>query len=407
MLLARDGVTGQTADADDPDAWRMPSKLRRVSLKRLLDTYARHRDERRPSSDAMLHLGGLSRIQFVHFTADDIVLAGEVGGVQQVDGRPRDRKSGAAMIRLDALAGCFAAVAQGHGFGCSIDPTPLGLQRAAKVAAQIQAGDIPRGQAAAALGDAIGPQDVRVRGVPADSSLAWLMVEADRHLKQLALGRKRMPDHVTNYLDQIENHIDRGVPTDLLLRLWFTSQPMAARQSVDGSVVEFAGRSIRLSGQNERAVASGQRGLMTEDPRTAAFVDDFNKNWSQIRAAFPVYASLESVFNAAALAQLVQIKLDADQAPGPAASLITQAFASIASSDAHGFRPPKRVESLAVSHSLVHAKQRHHIVVASGGVEVDPLSSLRSDISTYPPLAAMRNLNDDRPADGQRWWWDR
>ncbi|MEM9645032.1 MAG: DUF1598 domain-containing protein [Planctomycetota bacterium] len=406
VMLARGSVGSVTVDADDPDAWRYPSAMRCVSLRRLLAKYAQRRVEQNPSTEAMLHLAGLSKIQFVHFSDDDVILAGPVGGIDDGQGHLRDRGTGLSTIRLDGLAGCFAATAGHRGFGCSIDPTQAGLQNAMQVAASLQNGKSPMGTAAKKLGEAVGLQDVRIFGVNSDSSLAWLMVEADRHMKQLALGEHPMPDGVSNYLDQIENHIDRGLPTDLLLRLWFASSPMSARQSEDGSIVELAGRSIRLSGQNEMAVANGQRGLITRDVRSVAFVEEFNRHWTAIRSEYPIYGSLESVFHSAAVAELIHRRVEQEQDRASATAQIVAAFSAIASSDQHGFAPPKQVETLAVSHEFRHGRQRHQVVVASGGVTVMPEQSLKTTVSTYRPLNSLPSPVKKQPADVTRWWWN-
>lgn len=390
----------------DSAAWRMPSPLRCVSLKRCLEAYAKHRTERTQPSDALLNLGGISRVQYVWFGNDDVVIAGPVAGIAARDGRFVDTATGRATLRLDAMAACFQAVASNGGFGCSIDPTTKGLQQAATVAKQIQTGDMPFGKADEALVDAIGLQEVSIFGTHRDSSLAWLLVEADRHMKQLALGVHPMPGVATNYLDQIEQNVDHGLPTDLMIRLWFTSNPLAARSSEDGRVVELAGRCIRLSGQNEAAVASGQRGLVTRDRRTEALVADFNKNWNSIRAEYPVYASLESVFESAAVSQLIDRRLKANQQESRREiQLLADAFTAIAS-DQFGFAAPQQVDSIAVAHGFTHGRKRHRVIIASGGVMVRPEQTLRPQIKTYAPVNGMASKLAKQPGENDRWWWN-
>ncbi|QDV64787.1 hypothetical protein Pan14r_24840 [Crateriforma conspicua] len=408
LIAASASSDGVMLQSHSPrDWWRDAAKLRCISLKQLLDQYADNRSSMQSPDDDLLHCAGLSHVRFVRFTENDVILAGPVGGIQRVDGHWRDRSSGAAPVRLDALAACFAATSDDGVFGCSIDPTTTGLQRAAVVAQQIQHGDVPKGLAANTLASAVGRQEVSIFGINRDSSLAWLLVEADRHMKQLALGKHAMPDGATNYLDQIESHIDQGVPTDLMLRLWFTSNPLAARQSTDGSVVELAGRPIRLSGQNELAVASGRRGIVTKDPRTDAFVADFNRHWNNVRDMYPVYASLESVFQSAAIVRLVRGNAAKANPTSNASRLIADAMAAIASSDQHGFAPPSQVDTLAVSHTFRHGRQRHNVIVASGGVTVRSDESLRDEIARYPALDSVAGrMTRNVDAGSSRWWWN-
>ena len=97
-------------------------------------------------------------------------------------------------------------------FGCTIDPTTEALQRAAKVASDVQADRLPIGLAAEKMTDALGMQNVEVFGTAGDTPIGYLMVEADRHMKQLALGIEPMPRGVVNYLDVIDASIERGAP---------------------------------------------------------------------------------------------------------------------------------------------------------------------------------------------------
>lgn len=407
LLAASSEVAAEGGiDWKDADAWQSASPLRCVSLKRVLTAYARHRTERTSPAEALLNVGGLSRVQYVWFGDDDIVIAGPVSGITSREGRFVDSGTGRATLRLDALASSFQAVAANGGFGCSIDPTTKGLQAAAAVAQQIQTGDTPIGKADQAMIDAIGLQDVAVFGTNRDSSLAWLLVEADRHMKQLALGVHPMPGVATNYLDQIERNIKHGLPTDLMIRLWFNSNPLSARSSGDGRVVELAGRCIKLSGENEAAVKSGKRGFVTKDRRTEAFVKDFNLNWASIRNEYPVYASLESVFESAALAQLINRRLTIeDKSANRASQFLADAFSTIAS-DQFGYAAPRQVESIAVTHSFTHGRKRHRVVIASGGVLVTPELNLQPNVKTYEPITGMRVVLDKSPKELNRWWWN-
>ena len=110
---------------------------------------------------------------------------------------------------------------------------------------------------------ALGMQRVEVFGTAGDTPMGCLMVEADRHMKQLALGLEPMPEGARNYFDVVEANLDAGVPNDLLLRLWFTSSPRPVRADAERTVFELAGTPVRLSGQNEHAMASGRRGNVT------------------------------------------------------------------------------------------------------------------------------------------------
>ncbi|MCH5372552.1 MAG: DUF1598 domain-containing protein, partial [Planctomycetes bacterium] len=380
-LLAR---SERASAIDASTAWRQPAALRCVSLRRLTDQWTRWRLEGIDPSEAMLHLAGISHVQYLFFENDDIVLAGPVGGIEEVDGWYRDRQSGLNTLRFDFFRTCLESALQRQPFGCTIDPTQQGLQRAAAVGKAIQQDKVPIGKAAEEMVEALGMQRVEVFGTAGDTPIGYVMVEADRHMKQLALGIQPMPRGGINYLDAIDAAIDQGPPSELLLRLWFTSAPRAVRVDEDHTVFELAGVPVRLSGQNERAVASGQRGHVTEDFRTVAFVDDFNKNWHAIRSQYPIYGALESIYQSASIAELIR-----RFASAPDQQRIAAILAGSSSESDYVLPTPRQVESIAVLHTVRHGNQRHQIVLASGGVRVDSSQTIPSRLIDYPSLHSM------------------
>ncbi|WP_419190060.1 DUF1598 domain-containing protein [Stieleria marina] len=381
--------------------WHQASPMRFVSLKRLNDHVAKQNCFGQQPSAELLNLAGLSRVQYVILSDDDIVLAGPVGGVELIDGWYRDRATSMNTLRSDFLLTCLSAALHHDHFGCTIDPTPQGMQNAAAVAASVQSKAIPVGQAAEKLQQALGLQRVEVFGTAGDTPIGYVMVEADRHMKQLALGKADMPEGVKNYLDAIDDFIAQGPPNQLLLRLWFTAEPRAIRADTDKQVFEIAGTPIRLSGQNQRALSDGQRGAVTGDVRTEAFVAEFNKHWSSIRSQYPIYGSLESIYRVASVGALLD-----RFAEMPAHRTLLQSLAAEASLSAWIMRTPRQVDSIASYHRIKRGRQIHHVVLASGGVSVDVMQLIRSDVIDYPALASIANPGQTKPKLVQRWWWD-
>ncbi len=384
----------------DDDAWLDPAPIRCVSLTALLDRWARRERAGRPIDDAMVHLAGLSNVRFVWIDDDEIVLAGRVGGIERGDLWYRDRETSLAPIRLADLAGCVAAANAGRPFGCTIDPTPEGLRRAVAAGNAIRTGRTPPAAAAETLRAALGAQRVEVFGTSRDSRLAAVMVEADRHMKRLALGDQPMPAGVRNYFTFVRQNLRDGLPDDLLLRLWFAPQPMAVRGAAEVNAFELAGPAMRLSGQNERALASGRRGRVTVDPRTDALVDEFNENLAAIRQEYPVYAALEAVYRAAAVAE-VMCRHAADV---PSVRRVVDQTVGIASADVAPDPAPGEVDSVVIHRSIRHGNRRHHLVIASGGVEVDPKHTVADKLIRYAGVATRADAGI--PPDETAWWWE-
>lgn len=353
------------------------------------------------ASESMMQLAGLSRIQYLFIDKDDIVIAGPVGGIELRDGWHVDRESGLTTLRFDFFLACLASALDNQPFGCTIDPTTQGLQNAAKVAADVQADQIPIGKADQAIVSALGMQRVEVFGTAGDTPIGHLMVEADRHMKQLALGLEPMPESARNYFDVIEANLDQGVPNDLLLRLWFTSVARPVRADAERTVFELAGTPVRLSGQNERAMANGQRGNVTRDPRSEEFVRDFNSNWHAIRGKYPIYGALESIYRTASAAELLHRFGNSTRQQALLESLVSSSPSSM-----FHMTTPRQVQSIARMHSMRKGRRTHHVLLASGGVSVNAQQTLVSKIADYPSLSSLNRPGRNPPKLVQRWWWD-
>jgi hypothetical protein len=395
------GSSNLSPDRPAEWSWREPSAMRCVSLRRLMNEMTRLQIDALGLPEAMTHMAGLSRVQYLFFEDDDIILAGQVGGIENQQGWYRDRATGLNTLRLDFLLTSLSSALTDQPFGCTIDPTTEGLQRAATVAAGVQSDKIPIGKAADEMAAALGMQRVEVFGTAGDTPVGYLMVEADRHMKQLALGIHSMPHGVVNYLDVIDANIDQGPPDELLLRLWFTAAPRPVRADADRRVFELAGTPIRLSGQNERAMASGKRGNVTEDFRTEAFVAEFNAHWNSIRDKYPIYGALESIYRAASVSQLI-----GKYADSPEQAALANAFCQGASGLPRMHAVPRQVFSIAKLHSVRRGSKVHHVLLASGGVSVDTRQTVAARIADYPSLDSISKPSETQPRLIQRWWWN-
>lgn len=403
MLAVEDDLSG-TDSAD----WRQPAKIRCVSIRRMMQALAGQSiASQRPNptppaaDDALQFTAGLSKINVVILTPDDLILAGTVGGFEEVAGWTVDAQTGLPTINLVSLAVGLTASRTKTPYGCTIDPSTVGLQNAAALGQRLVAGEIPMVTAAGKLADALGRQTITVFGTSANHEIAHLMVEADRHMKQLALGDEPMPANVRNYLQTIAMNGDGTPPSDLLLRLWFKAQPIDLRTAEVEStqIIQLAGTPLQLSGQNELAVATGQRGNVVIDPATMAFVEHFNQNWSEIRAKYPIYGALESLYTATAIAELWTRRAHTGDH-----ELLQRALMHFAAEQARELPTPKEVDSIAVFHRYKRGRKRHQVLLASGGVKVTPMTLVPEKSPSYSGLRSIGQIADQRPDD--RWWWN-
>jgi hypothetical protein len=398
-LLLQSGEEDAAGPNSGIDAWRLKTPYRCVSLRRLSQEVIRRRISGEPIDDSMRNLAGLSRVQYIILDLDnkDIVLAGPVGGITLQGGWWQDRLSGDVTMRLDYFATAAGSILGNLPFGCTIDPTREALANAALVSNQVRTGEVPIGLAAESLRQAIGLQDVRVFGMAGDTPLAYLMVEADRHMKQLALGLQPVPVGASTYLDVVTRHLDRGPPDGQLLRLWFTGSPMAVRVDETGSTFELAGRPLKLISETRLAAADGGRIPTDADFRVTEFVDEFNARFDSIAMKYPIYGALQSVYRSAAVAELVRRSAAATWLPAILGPMLLD-------DPSQGqLRTPRKVESIATLHRAVHRGKRYSIVMASGGVHVEPRETVES---TFRPYATLVSVRDRFVANETVWWWN-
>ncbi|MEM6473649.1 MAG: DUF1598 domain-containing protein [Planctomycetota bacterium] len=395
----------KTLLADDPETlerdWKQSSPLRCVSLRRLRDELGRLRLAAVAPTLDVRFLAGLSEIRFIVLTEDDVILAGPVGGIEMHKGWWVDRKTGHAVMRSDFLARAIAGAFSQTPFGCTIDPTVEGLRSAMAVGAKVNQNEVPIGKAADAMVTALGAQRVEVFGTAGDTPAALLMIEADRHMKELALEKHPMPESVPNYLDCIDQFIDSGAPNDLLLRLWFTAKPQKLRSDGEGTVFQLGGNPMRLSGENQRALKTGLRGDITVDPRSQAFVDAFNQHFGSIRDHYPIYGGLESLYRAAAVAEVIR-----RHGTENVHHLLAEGFANEDELRDWIMHPAKSVRSIAALHTVRKGSKRHHILIASGGVSISAQAAVDSETISYPSLVSYRGAEKYRPSEFKQWWWD-
>lgn len=405
--LARSGNSTEQRLGRQNDDWTKPSDLRIVSLKRLRQHFLRLASTGNQLPVSMQNLAGLNELQYVIIEDDDILLAGPVGGIDPAAVPwPQDRVSKKSAFGLDLLVSSASSVVHNRPYGCTIDPTPEGLQAAAQVSAKISRREIAPPLASDALAAAVGRQNILLFDVPADQPLAWLLVDADRHMKQLALGQHPMPRGIPNYLDVVEAATRQadgnGVPNGQLLRMWFAVQPKTIRKATDSQTFELDGLPLRLITAKEFSDNQGGRIRAGADPLGQQFADGFNRHFDSIAAMYPIYDRLRGAFELTAALQLVKTQVDADK--------FARVIGELADPDimfAGAVSVPKQCDSLAVRHTIRTPSRRHEIYIVSGGIKIDPAQSLVSKITPYPVLDDLNVESSQAPVHNTRWWWDR
>ena len=309
------------ARATLPGDVQAPAPLRKVSLARLERAWRKRVEAGAAPDDVMRHLAGLTNVRFALLVpagdssnGGDVVLAGEAEGwCDDGLGRAVGLTSGRPVLRLDDLQTALAAYlgdgngVEGNGVaggfvGCTIDPTVEGLERMKRLRAEIPRTirDAEQGPFAAELDrrtrEALGQANVRVFGVPAETHLAAVLVEADYRMKRIAVGVEPSPVRLASYVDRAT-----GAPASALQRYWFVPDYGRLQTDAKRESLELLGRGLRLQTEDVALVspASGAAGKLqtgpSRDPAATSFCADFTKRFDEIAVRSPAFAELRTM----------------------------------------------------------------------------------------------------------------
>lgn len=252
------------------------------------------------------YLAGLQRIDYVFVFPEqgDLVLAGPGEGFAPgPSGRPLGTQSARPPLRLDDLLVALRVVAKAGQLGCSIDPVPA---RLAQTQQWINANSQPANTAVAKaryekMAEILGLQNVTVWGLPEDSHLAQVFVEADFRMKQLVMG--------------LENPRVRGFKSHLamlrpggnsLRRWWFTPLYDEFELNDDHTAWHFAGPRAQLLSQEEYTNGAGERFDSAQKLISAEkFAQQFSRLFPELCKNVAVFAELQNAFDLTVFAALL------------------------------------------------------------------------------------------------------
>lgn len=383
------------------------SGLRKVSLNRLEAAIEAHLDRGEPISDDMRYLAGMTRVQYVFFYPDtnDIVIAGPAEGwATDLAGRVLGIESGRPILQLEDLVVALRAFPPEGGdtpvISCSIDPTRAGLANMQEFLRRL--GSRPSRNQIRFIADglrrSLGMQNISIKGVPANTHFAQVLVEADYRMKLIGIGVERTRVRLKSYVDLASPRSGSG---NAMQRWYFVPNYECVRVTEDELAMELVGQGVKLIGSDEMVTADGTRVVSARgDKAGKLFTQGFTAKYEEIAAAVPVYAQLRNCID------------------------LTVAAAFIQKQDYYG-RADWFMEVLgdesAIPVRLVHAPTRVETVVASvwkgnrlmtpigGGVNIQARQAFNPEnliIDEQGIVAEQRRkLNLDKLRDNQ-WWWD-
>ena len=406
-VLASLGTTARKADLNADVAQR--SDLRMVSLTRLEKAVAQRLANGEPVPETMAQLAGLSQIKyvFVYPEANEIVLAGPAEGWQyNAQGQPVAVSNGRPTLQLDDLVTVLRTFAKGNAdFGCSINTRDAGVRALTDYVQKSQSKGAISSVAVKgwvnALQHKLGRQDIEVWGVPGDSRVARVIVEADYRMKLIGIDKLDAGKDVPSYFDLLPVAQQKNVQTMDALRWWLTMKYDGVQHSADKSAFEIAGSSVLCQSENQLLTADGKHVPTGKSEATnRMFAQNFTANYDKLAARDTVFADTQNVFDLALVSALIQHENLNDKAHWDMG-----AFAPNGAYSPARYAVPKECESV-VNHRVYNGKDI--VVQIAGGVKGDVMSVVKDKaLNTESPRlgnVAQSAKAGDLPAG--RWWWD-
>ncbi|MCH2181662.1 MAG: DUF1598 domain-containing protein [Mariniblastus sp.] len=383
------------------------SPLRKISLNRLEAEIKKLQAAGKPIPDEMRYMAGLNRVTHVFYFPEtkDIVLAGPAEGFF-IDGNNRvvGIKSRQATLQLEDMIVALRAFGPDTRptgmISCSIDPTQQGLQQMKVAMAEVQQNFRPGDERRVVelYKNALGLQDVTVKGVSPKTHFARVLVDADYHMKLIGIGLEQPPVRITSFIEKAKPNT---VGKNSLQRWYFEPDYSYVTVSADETAMMMDGGSVKLIGEDERVSAKGQRsGTGGMNRASQGFCRSFTKMYNSLSEKNPLYAELRNLIDMSVAAAFIQ-EMDMYSDAGWSMEL----FGNEELFPVEKYNAPKHVEP------AVNAvwKGDFFMTPIGGGVQFQPRLAISADYMMVDEkgevMETKKTIKVEDLTDGQ-WWWD-
>jgi hypothetical protein len=390
--------------ANPNDDVQESSELRLVSLPRLEQHVKSLMAAGQPIPDDVACLAGLTEVQFLFVFPDsqDVVIGGPAGAWKNADDqRTVSVSNGRPTLRFDDLVTLSRTFEQGGSgfFRCSIDPKPEQVKAVRDYAAKMK---LTAGNAAtetAKLEEMLGLQNVIVQGIPQDSRVASVIVEADYQMKLIGIGEREGAAGMKSYFDLLSRAERKGSAMDAL-RWWMTVGHDSIQVSPDRHSFEFSGKEIQCQSENQLVAADGSRQATGKaDNANMEFARLFTEHLPELSSQDVVFADLQNVFDlgmATALVHTMGLNRQVGWQPEV-----------LSASGSYSPAPVEVPAELMTAASSRVYNGREIVVQVAGGVRGDLRSVVKNPENFEVSADVAKKAIESNPV-GQsgRWWWD-
>lgn len=403
------GMSLRARKADLNQDISQASALRMVSLTRLERAVARRIEEGQPVTESMSQLAGLSQVKYVFVfpEAQEVVVAGPANAWHyNAQGQPISMNDGRPTLQLDDLVTVLRTFASGEThFGCSINTRDENVKNVMQfVEASNANGPLDSSMRKNWLGELqkrLGRQDVVVWGVPGDSRVARVIVEADYRMKLIGVDKIDAGKDIPSYFDLLSAHQQKNAPAMEALRWWLTLKLDAVLHSPDKSVYEIQGSSVLCQSENQFLTAEGKHVPTGQsEPMNRTFAENFTNNYNKLAAKDLIFADTQNIFDMALCAALIK-----NQNLDKKASWNMGVFAPGGAYSPASYSVPKEIDSV-MNHRVYN--QRNIVVQVAGGVTANVMT-VATDNQVNKESAELATVGATAKAPELpvgRWWWD-
>lgn len=381
---------------ENPPQIGQRSDLQKVSLRRILEDVQRAVTDRELVSPEVLTLGGLEQIEYVFVDPDghDLVLAGPSDEITvDENGIFVGATSGRPLLLLEDLVVALRSIdaARMGGMRCSIDPTPEGIARLQEVLSSTKRMPNPQ-KIFRSMEEALGPQQVTVGGVPADTHFAQVLVAADYRMKRIGMGLESSEiAELPSYLSMVE----AAAGSTILPRFWLEAQYSPIARDPDELGWKLTGGKMVCLTETDLLAREGmKRGSGRTDKNAARWCERMTAYYDDLASNKPVFRELMNCVDLAVVAALIDSRQLADRA-----GLDLSLLKDTSSVQLSRYEVPKQVPT--VAHGMKRGSR--WILSASGGVQFQPWAFLENVVEVQDIGSRRQLALASRPQSGICW----
>ena len=242
--------------------------------------------------------------------------------------------------------------------------------------------------------EALGPQQITVGGVPADTHFAQVLVAADYRMKRIGMGLE--PSGLTK-LPSYLSMIPPGQTATTLPRFWLEAQYSPIARDPDELGWKLTGRKMVCLTETDLLAQEGMlRGRGRTDKNAARWCEQMTASYNDLASSKPVFSELLNCVDLGVVAALIESRQLATRA-GLDLSLLDRRFSRSAS---RKYQIPTQVPT--VAHGMKRGTR--WVLSASGGVQFQPWAFLEEVVEAEDVESERITCTRGPPRDGDLCW---